>query len=266
MGFITVSICCLALFSFINFSPLLSIERSLAQPIYQIRKIFDHQAIKPKDSYIIVLVGDSMTDYLGNLELESMLKKYYPNKQIGVKNFSIGSTNILTLPERLQNLTNFNGEISEPILNTDFDLIIIESFGHNPLSELNLEEGLKKHNEIMDEARKKIKERREEAKIILLATIAPHKDRYAEGTVNLTTEQRRAWASQRTAYIKNHIEYAKKHNLPLINIYQKSLDESGGGNIDNINTGDFIHPSVTGVEFINQGIADFIFDNRFLPL
>lgn len=258
MGFLTTLICCLTLF--------LSIERSLAQPIYQIKKMFDPQAIKPKDSYTIVLVGDSMTDYLGNLELESKLKKYYPKKELKIHNFSIGSTNILTLPDRLQNLTNFNGKISDPILNTDFDLIIIESFGHNPLLEKNWEDGFKKHNEILDQARRMIKDRRPKAKIVLLATIAPHIDRYAEGIANLATEERRKWAEQRSAYIKNHIDYAKRNKLPLINVYQKSLDSNGGGNIDLINTNDFIHPSVTGVEFINQQIADYIFNNRLLPL
>lgn len=253
MGFITTSICCLALF--------LSLERALAEPIYQIRKMFDPQTIKPKDSYSIVLVGDSMTDYLGSgVEIQKYLKNYYSNKKIEIHNFSVGSTNILTLPDRLQNLTNFNGKISEAIFNTDFDLIIIESFGHNPVSQL------KKHNEVLDQAVLMIKQRQPWAKIILMATIAPHISRYAEGIANLTTEERKQWAKQRVAYIKNHIDYAKKHNLPLINIYQKSLDSEGGGNIDYINTGDFIHPSVTGVNFISKEIADFIFNNRLLPL
>lgn len=245
----------------------MSLERFFSGPVYQIRKMSDPLAIKPKDSYTIVLVGDSMTDFLGSgSELKKYLKQYYPNKKIGIENFSIGSTNITTLPDRLQNLTNFNGVISQPILNSSFDLIIIESFGHNPLRDVSLEEGLKKHNEIMDKARQMIKERHPEAKIVLLATIAPHKERYAEGVANLTTEERKKWANERSEYIKNHIQYAKKNKLPLINVYQKSLDASGRGNIDYINTGDFIHPSVTGIELISKEIADFIFQQRIFPL
>lgn len=242
-------------------------ERTFAGPIYQIKKIFNPQIIQPKDSYTIVLVGDSMTDYLGSgVELKKYLKGYYPDKQIEVKNFSVGSTNILTLPERLQNLTNYNGKISEPILNTDFDLIIIESFGHNPLSQYPTDDGLKKHNEVLDQTRLMIKQRQPWARVILMATIAPHHDRYAEGASNLTTEERIKWAKERTAYIKNHIEYGKNHRLSVINIYQKSLDEMGGGNIDYIDTRDFIHPSPTGIEFISWEIAQFIFKNRILPL
>ena len=242
-------------------------ERAFAQPIYQIKKIFNPQIIQPKDSYTIVLVGDSMTDYLGSgVEIKRNLKKYYPNKQINLHNFSVGSTNILTLPERLQNLTNYNGKVSEPILNTDFDLIIIESFGHNPLSGYSLEEGLKKHSETLDQARLSIKQRQPWARVILMATIAPHHNRYAEGVINLETEERIKWAQERISYIKNHIDYARSHKIPLINIYQKSLDSEGGGNIDYIETRDFIHPSVTGIEFISKEIADFIFSKRLLPL
>ena len=40
---------------------------------------------------------------------------------------------------------------------------------------------------------------------------------------NLSPEQRKEWANERTAYIKNHIEYARSHNIPLINIFEKSL-------------------------------------------
>ncbi|MBI2334291.1 SGNH/GDSL hydrolase family protein [Candidatus Daviesbacteria bacterium] len=248
------SVCCLVTFSFFSFNPLLSLERTFAKPIYQIKKIFNSQTIAPKNSYTIVLVGDSMTDYLGSgHELKKYLKNYYPNKQIDIANFSVGSTNILTLPDRLQNLTNYNGRISEPILNTDFDLIIIESFGHNPIPQLS------QHNEVMDQARQMIKQRQPWARVVLLATIAPHADRYAEGVANLTTEERREWAKERASYIKNHIDYAKSHKLPVI-------DARGGGNIDYINTNDFIHPSVTGIDFLSREIADFIFKNRILPL
>lgn len=265
LPFLTLSCCFLTFSWFGNLQTFL--ERQFATPIYQVRKMINPQTIKPKDNYSIVLVGDSMTDYLEDeVDLKANLRKYYPNKQIDIRNFSVGSTNITTLPERLQNLTNYNGRISEPVLNTNFDLIIIESFGHNPLSQYSLEEGLRKHNEAMDNSRAMIKQRQPRARVVLMATIAPHHDRYAEGVANLTTQERKKWAKERAKYIENHINYAQKNHLPLINIYQKSLDKDGGGNIDLINTVDFIHPSVTGVKFISREIADYIFKERLLPL
>ncbi|MBI3103707.1 SGNH/GDSL hydrolase family protein [Candidatus Daviesbacteria bacterium] len=262
-----IPVCCLFLSSVLIFSPFLSLERTFAKPIYQIKKIFNPQTMQPKDTYAIVLVGDSMTDYLGSgVEIKKYLKKYYPNKQIDIQNFSVGSTNILTLPDRLQNLTNYNGRISQPILNTNFDLIIIESFGHNPLSQYSLEEGFKKQNQVLDQAISMIKQRQPQTLVIFLATIAPHQTRYAEGVANLSTEERINWAKERASYIKNHIDYAKNHKLPLINVYEKSVDDSGEGNIDLIDTRDFIHPSPTGIEFISREIAEFIFKRRILPL
>ena len=244
---------------------MISLERAFAEPIYQIKKILNPQTIKPKGMYTLVLVGDSMTDSLGSgVELKKYLEGYYPNKKFEIRNFSVGSTNVLTLPDRLQNLTNFDGRISEPIFNQDFDLIIIESFGHNPLSQYPLEEGLKLQNETLDKARSMIKQRQSWARVIFLATIAPHSEKYAEGIIDLSTEERGKWANERITYITNHIKFAKDHKIPVINVYEKSL-ENGVVSLNYI-SGDFIHPSVKGIDFISKEIADFIFRERIFPL
>ena len=97
--------------------------------------------VKYPVDYTIVLVGDSMTEVLGNSdELRKYLDEYYPNKTFEVLNYGFGSTNILSLPQRLTEKT-FHGREFRPITDIDFDLIIIESFGHNPLSDLPLKEG-----------------------------------------------------------------------------------------------------------------------------
>lgn len=138
-------------------------------------------------------------------------------------------------------------------------MIIIESFGHNPLSDKPLEEGLRLQKESLDKIVATISQKHPRSSIIFMATIAPNIERYAEGVVNLTDAKRREWANERIAYIKNHVEYAASHNIPLINIFEKSLDEKGSGNIDYINTNDFIHPSPTGVFFISEEIAKFLY-------
>lgn len=213
----------------------------------------------------IVFVGDSMTEYLGNFdELRGYLKKYYPDKKFLLLNYGFSSTNILSLQTRLEKESSYSGRIFQAINDIPFDLIIIESFGHNPLSEHSLEEGLKLQDEALDKAVATITQKHPKSSIIFMATIAPNKERYAEGVVNLTTEARSKWAEERVAYIKNHIDFAKSHNIPLINIYEKSLDQNGTGNIDYINSNDFIHPSPTGVYFISEEIAKFLYkNNRF---
>lgn len=207
-----------------------------------------------------------MTERLGEnaTELKDYLKSHYPSKTINILNYGFGSTNIESVPDRLQKDTERLGKTYPAILSQQFDVIIIESFGNNPLSHYPLSEGLKKQTELLDKILEQIKSSHPKSKIIFLATIAPHKDRYGEGVVVLETKVREEWARERAEYIKNHIKYAQEHNIPLINIYGRSLDGGGGGNIDYINTSDFIHPSTTGIYFISGEIADFLYKNRML--
>lgn len=216
------------------------------------------------DSSTIVFVGDSMTEYLGNFdELRNYLRDYYPDKQFLLLNYGFGSTNILSVQDRLENDSTHSGRIFQAVNDIPFDLIIIESFGHNPLSNFPLEEGLNMQTQALDQLIATLTQKHSKSSIIFMATIAPNKQRYAEGVVNLTTENRQKWAEERISYIQNHISYAKSRSIPLINVYEASLNKEGDGNIDYINTNDFIHPSPTGIYFISEQIAKFLYKNKF---
>jgi lysophospholipase L1-like esterase len=218
----------------------------------------DHAANPPTPDYRIVFVGDSMTEKLGNFdELHGYLKKYFPNRTFLLLNYGFGSTPITSVPERLEKDSTHSARIFEPINNIDFNLILLESMGHNPLSELPLNEGLKKQNETLDQIIASITKKHPKESIIFVATIAPNKAHYGEGLVDLSVEKRAEWANERNAYIENHIKYAKDHNIPLIDIYHKSLT-NGDGNLDYIDNKDHIHPSATGVYLISKEIADFL--------
>lgn len=207
-----------------------------------------------------------MTAYLGNNEeILGNLKKHYPRKKINILNYGIGSTNILTVPERLESGSVKGTETLFPVFHYETDVIFIESFGNNPIN-FPLEEGLAKQTETLDKIVEMIRKNKPKAVIVFMATIAPNRERYGDGVYDLTLEERKAWAEERIAYFKNHIEYAKAHKIPLLNIFEKSLSESGDGNIDYLESHDFIHPSPTGIKFISREIADFLFKNRILPL
>ncbi len=207
-----------------------------------------------------------MTETLGSGEsITYVLKKYYPKKEIHILNYGIGSTSILTLPKRLREASSRGNELLPAILSKDFDVILIESFGNNPLSNFSLNEGLKKQSETLEQSIKLIREQKPKAVIIFVATIAPNKQRYGEGVVTLGPKEREQWANERISYIKNHMDFAKAHNIPLIDIFDKSL-VNGDGNIDFVNNVDFIHPSDTGLTFIGKEIGEFIFSQRILPL
>lgn len=222
--------------------------------------------IKKSDAYTIIIVGDSMIDSLGeNFDyLRQDLKIYYPGTVFGLFNYGYGSTNVLSLPERLNSETIYRGKINEAILGRALDIIIIGSFGHNPLSQLPLEEGLQKQNQILDSMVLQLVNKKPNTLIVFLADFPPSSKYYGKGVVELTDEQRSAWVNERKAYIENYIKYAQEHNIPLINIYEESQVD-GEVNLDYINKDNYIHPSSTGLIFMSQEIADYLYKNNILP-
>lgn len=229
--------------------------------------IYSPPQITPADSYTIILVGDSMTKALGpnSDKLREFLAQYYPDKVFGIFNYGFAATNVLSLQERLENVSLYEGVSFPAILDREFDLIIIESFGHNPLSQFSLTEGLRVQNQTLEKAVRSLLATHPNSIIVFLATIAPSRAFYAQGAVELSEEQRRSWAEERIAYIKNHLDYAQEHQIPLINVFETSLDDLGEANLAYIDQGDYIHPSKAGVALISWEIARYIFENRLLP-
>lgn len=221
------------------------------------------QKVKYPQDYTIVMVGDSMTEALGNFtELKQYLSDYY-KKSFEILNYGFGSTNILFVVDRITKETE-HGRKFMPISNIDYDLILMESFGENPLSQYPLEEGLRRQNEELDKIVAILKKTNPKGRIVFVATISPNKVIFAKSKVDLTDEARVQWVKERIAYIQNHIDYANSHNIPVINIFKDSLMENGDGNPDYINTRDYIHPSPSGIIFISREIADFIYRNKIL--
>lgn len=231
----------------------------------QIINILGKPKVKYPQDYTIVLLGDSMTETLGNsVELKEFLQSHYPGKSFEFLNYGFGSTSILSVMERITKETE-HGRKFRPISEIDYDLILLESFGQNPLSQYGQEEGLKRQTEELDKIVDKLKETNPRGKIVFVATISPNKLIFAKNQVDLSSEKRVQWVSERIAYMKNHIEYAKSKNIPVINIFQKSLMDNGDGNPEYISTDDYIHPSPTGIIFISREIADFIYLNNIFP-
>lgn len=248
-----------------SFSP-----KVLSNNTPNVLKTIDHYEppqIATGSAYTIIFVGDSMTDSLGpNFDaLRPLLKKYYPDKVFGLFNYGYGSTNILSVKERLNKDTTYLNTTNPAILRREFDVIIIESMGHNPLSQFPLTEGLKKQEEALDDIVAQIAYTKPNSLIVFLATIAPSRLFYALKVVDLSQKVRKEWAKERKAYIENHINYAKKHNIPLINVYEKTLDNDGNTLLKYINHDDYIHPSTEGLKLISQGIADFLYKGNVLP-
>ncbi len=218
-----------------------------------------------ESSHTFVFLGDSMTESLGNFdELQKYLKEYYPQKKFLLLNYGYGSTNILSARDRVEKETTHSGRIFQPINNIDFDYIFIESFGNNPLSGLPIEEGLQKQTETLDSLLESITLKHSKSKIVFIATIAPNNKWFGKNSLDISGEQRKRWAHERYLYIRNHIIYAKNHDIPVINIFEKSFDSQGQGKIVYLSNKDYIHPSPVGVHFISKQIAEFIYDKGLI--
>jgi lysophospholipase L1-like esterase len=221
--------------------------------------------IKYPHDYTFVILGDSMTETLGNSdELKGYLNQSYPDKTFEVLNYGYGSTSIKSAKERLTQTTHHGGRDFAPILDIDFDYLLVESFGHNPLSEYK-DQGLKKQTEILDDLVELVATTSGKEKLIFVGTIGTNKQTYAKTTEpQLDPKVRQQWAEERDSYIKNHLAYAKSHNIPHIDIFTPSLDPFGNAKQYLIRNDDSIHPSPSGVLFISKRIADFLAKNNYL--
>ena len=226
--------------------------------------------IEEKREYTIVMIGDSMTHALGPhggpfYEKINQLYKAH-NRGILIDNYAHPSTNILSLDKAMNTKTTFNEWTFEPLLSRDFDLILVESFGYNPLSQYGLENGIKRQNEELDKLMKKLTTTHPNAAVVFVATIAPSRANYGKFVNQTDTPEGRAQqADERIAYIKNHITFAKNHNIPVVNIFERSLTPEGDGNLSYINPSDYIHPSAVGLQLISDEFANFIYLNHIFP-
>ena len=224
-----------------------------------------HSPVIPANrAYVIFFVGDSHTEALGgNADgVRTELIKLYPNNDFASYNYGFGSTSILDLDKRLHQETTYKGTSFPSILSQRFDLIVIESFAYNPLSQYPQEQGIKIHLQKLEEAVTEIIKTHPDSVVALMTPIAPSKEFYAKFTYDLSPEQRRQWAEERISYINAVARFANEKQLPLIDNYKNSLTPDGAANLKYINPSDYIHPSKEGVKLMNKTIADFIYQNN----
>lgn len=225
-----------------------------------------------KQVYKISMIGDSMTAILGphGGVLSEYMNSLYSSPDDKVQHIIIDnyakSSNIQAVDNQLEQKTTISEYTFGPLLSENYDLLLVESYAYNPLSQYEPEEAIKQQNLALDQLMEKIRTNSPKTAVIFVATISPNIQNYAKGTEeNSSEEQRSKQAGERILYLRNHIDYAKKHNIPIINIYEKSLTPEGDGDMKYINESDDIHPSAVGVEFISHEIGDYIFKNSILP-
>ena len=127
-----------------------------------------------------------MTEALGphggklNEFINTLYQSTPGHQRIVIDNYAKGSTNLLGLQDAMTQKTITGDAVLDPLLSRSFDLILIESFGYNPLSQLGIEDGLKKQTQTLDQLMKLLTTTHPHSAIIFVATIAPNKETYAQ--------------------------------------------------------------------------------------
>lgn len=231
--------------------------------------LFPYKApkIAKNQSYRIVIVGDSIVNSLGpnanTLRLD--LIGLYPDSEFVTYNYGYPSTNIFSLYPRLTEQTMNDTTENPAILKQGFELLIIESFGYNPLAQFSLEVGLKKQEEELERSVRLILTEKPNVALAFLTPIAPDPVNFAKSTIDLSPKVRKEWVEERIAYIDNHRKFAQERGIPVIDVYPLSLKPNGEVDTKYISQDDFIHPSKEGIELISRTIADYIFSNKIFP-
>lgn len=244
--------------------------RPSSEPTLFVFKSYVPPKIDKKPIYTIFMIGDSMTVALGphGGTFYDYITELYDQDKVGilVDNYAKGSINILSVADELTRETIYWDSTFAPLLTRGYDIILVESFGYNPLSQFGVKGGIVKQNEALNKLMETLIVSHPKSAIVFVATIAPNKENYAKKVLfNVPVADRIAQAEERMAYIENHINYAKEHNIPIINIYEKSLNAERDGDLKYINPDDFIHPSFEGIDFIGHEIANFIYGSQILP-
>jgi len=218
----------------------------------------------------IVMLGDSMTDTAGEScpRLRVELQKHYPNKKFDIYNYGVGGTRVGYGLWRLTHDYEFNDKKYEALVKLNPDLVLVESFAYNNGSDGPREDGLphfrEMHHQIVETLREKTN-----AKIVYVATIAPDTEHFLESVpsfFNTPVSIRKWMAEDRMVYLEEAIKIAEELELPLVNVYQASLDAAKQGIPLSrwVNPKDWIHPGEEGHQLIAENIVKVFVEKELI--
>lgn len=173
----------------------------------------------------IVLFSDSMIDTFdfmrqGFLELVHELNKLKPNGSIQLLNHGVGNTDIALGLIRITKPYSYKdrGRQLRAVLEENPNIVVVESFAYNHWTG-----SLEDTDKYIDCHKKIIKLLKGKTRIILLATIAPNKDRFAKGVLGLGWNKKRREKEYNLVvkYFEEFIKFAKGTNLPFFESIRK---------------------------------------------
>ncbi len=218
----------------------------------------------------IVTLGDSMTDTAGEgcPILCAELEKSYPGREFDMYNYGVGGTRVGYGLWRLTNDYEFNDKKYKALVKLDPDIVLVESFAYNNGSDGPREGGLSHFCEMHRQIVKTLREKTN-AQIVYVVTIAPDTEHFLEsvpGFTNTPVSIRKWMAEDRMIYLEETIKLAKEFELPLVNVYQASLDAAKQGTplACWIRPKDWIHPREAGQKFIAENIVKIFVEKKLI--
>jgi lysophospholipase L1-like esterase len=200
----------------------------------------------------IVTLGDSMTASAGedNRQLEMELARHYPGRRFELFNYGFGGTRAGYGLWRLTHEYKYGNQKRPSLVSLEPDVVLLESFAYNNASDGMTGDGLR-HFRNMHRRMVAVLREKTHARIVFVVTIAPEPDRFVETVPNFyytPVSIRRRMALDRTRYLKEGIRIAEELKLPLVNVYQATLNAKKKGVPLGkfINPSDWIHPSTEG--------------------
>ncbi|HEX8923455.1 MAG TPA: SGNH/GDSL hydrolase family protein, partial [Patescibacteria group bacterium] len=196
--------------------------------------------------------------------LQKALEYYYPGRKFRILNYGVGGSTIDYALFRLSSSYQYLGKNIPPLLSTEPDIVVIESFAYNNFG--NTQAGIDKQWLNLGAITTVIKNKLPRTKIVMAAAIAPNSITYANGVkdLHLTALDKIERVSTIDLYLQNLVNFATSQSYPLADAYHPSLTDGKNGRKDLINTTDYIHPSELGNQFFCDIVAKSVFDNKLL--
>jgi len=229
-------------------------------PVKELKNIETFSTSSYQGKITCAIFGDSMVDVMGTelTSFKSSLKKYYPQATIKLYNFGIGAQNVEQAFERVEQEYNYQDRRYSSLIDLNPDIVVLGSFSYNPFSEP--EDELYRHWASLVKIIDKIKNNTK-AKIIILAEIAPNKEKFGQGPKGVNWDQDFAWqhATKIQSYLENAVNFAKTHELEIADAYHKTLKQNNEGSLSYINPDDHIHQNEAGNLLMAQLLAEKIY-------
>jgi lysophospholipase L1-like esterase len=202
-----------------------------------------------KEKKVIACLGDSMTEFWGPelRELRDILYQAFPGLEFELHNYGVSGTRAEYGKHRITNdyPDPFGEGAKKCLAAISPDIVLVESFAYN--HRLDGIHQVYNYQKTLGQLVQTIYETTP-AQILFWVTIPPDKNNFLDNIAtykDVSLELRREWAVFSDNYLNAALDFAKKEEIPLANVYGRVQQEVNKGTPIKwfIDQNDNIHPS-----------------------